>query len=649
MNRSLLIIYFFTGICYLGHSQENRNLPDSVIIVNDSVDYSFMEDPEKATQDSLKYKELEKLSKKSRMTEALYRLFFKTFDNKPKYAYREFRDQEAGFHRRAQGRTIRNINITTLDPFGYNLEDSTVTPGKFILKTGNLIHVKTNTSVIKNLLLFHTYDVYDSLLVKESERLIRSQTFVRDVFLRNERVGRDSVDVMIRVQDVWSTLPSLRISGHNPGFGLTDLNFAGTGTAFRATTYWNKGSGNVTHLSYLMPNIRSSYASLNLQYLFSPGNELSGVVDFDNYYYSPVSYNPKYMFSDNRNIIRSIEVNRPFYSPYAKAAGGLFLGQAMTTQNYIDDYDTLRFVSEKTNITDLWAGRSWRLNRFRTSGEGFTSLILSGRFVRTLTPGRTQMQIDRNIFGTHNYFFGGISLSSRKYYRDRYIFNYGKTEDVPAGMIAGITVGKEYQQRSRFYLGLNGGWGKYYSFGYLSSHLSYGTFKGSGGFQQGIFSGRITYFTRLLNAGTWRLRQFITTSFVFGLNRFPADNQPLKVGIKGFESIESLATNIGVISLQTQSYAPGSIAGFHFGPYFFSQFGILGEDPLVSSDNRYYSLMGLGLLIKNDYLMFNTFQVSISFYPFIPDRGYNIFRANAYKTTDFGFRDFQVSKPGIIE
>jgi hypothetical protein len=47
--------------------------------------------------------------------------------------------------------------------------------------------------------------------------------------------------------------------------------------------------------------------------------------------------------------------------------------------------------------------------------------------------------------------------------------------------------------------------------------------------------------------------------------------------------------------------------------------------------------------------MFRTFQLSFSFYPFIPEKGYNILKTNAYRTADYGFMDFEVSKPGIFE
>jgi len=60
------------------------------------------------------------------------------------------------------------------------------------------------------------------------------------------------------------------------------------------------------------------------------------------------------------------------------------------------------------------------------------------------------------------------------------------------------------------------------------------------------------------------------------------------------------------------------------------------------------SILHPGILIKNDYLMFNTFQVSMTFYPFIPGRGNNIFKTNVYATGDYGYRDFEISKPGVI-
>jgi len=56
----------------------------------------------------------------------------------------------------------------------------------------------------------------------------------------------------------------------------------------------------------------------------------------------------------------------------------------------------------------------------------------------------------------------------------------------------------------------------------------------------------------------------------------------------------------------------------------------------------------LGVLIKNDYLVINTFQLSIAFYPTIPGLGSDILKTNSFKTTDFGFKDFEIGKPAPV-
>ena len=66
-------------------------------------------------------------------------------------------------------------------------------------------------------------------------------------------------------------------------------------------------------------------------------------------------------------------------------------------------------------------------------------------------------------------------------------------------------------------------------------------------------------------------------------------------------------------------------------------------------NSKVYSQIGLGILVKNENLVFKTFQISISFYPLIPGTGQDVFKMNSFKTTDFGFRDFEIEKPaGMI-
>jgi len=61
-----------------------------------------------------------------------------------------------------------------------------------------------------------------------------------------------------------------------------------------------------------------------------------------------------------------------------------------------------------------------------------------------------------------------------------------------------------------------------------------------------------------------------------------------------------------------------------------------------------FSQLSLGVIIKNDFLIFNIFQLSVAFYPAIPGEGDNIFKMNSNTTNNFGFRDFVIGKPGVV-
>ncbi len=104
-----------------------------------------------------------------------------------------------------------------------------------------------------------------------------------------------------------------------------------------------------------------------------------------------------------------------------------------------------------------------------------------------------------------------------------------------------------------------------------------------------------------------------------------------------------------LFSFQRQSYIPWSFIGFRFGPYLNFSFGMLSDTSTRFRNSKLFSQIGLGVLIKNDNLIINTFQFSIVFYPSIPGKGENIFKFNSIQTADFGFRDFEIGKPATIE
>jgi hypothetical protein len=245
----------------------------------------------------------------------------------------------------------------------------------------------------------------------------------------------------------------------------------------------------------------------------------------------------------------------------------------------------------------------------------------------------------------------GIGISTRKYVQDRYIFNNGVIEDVPVGKVYELIGGYQIKNNlARPYLGLRFSAGNYYEWGYLSSNFEYGTFFHALIAEQGVFRAEVNYFTGLFEIGDWKFRQFIKPQLTLGLNRYSYDSLTLKdgYGLDGFNSSGLTGTSRMVLTLQTQSYAPWNFIGFHFGPFLIWSLGMLGDEYSRFNNSKLYTQFGIGVLIKNENLIFSTFQISISFYPTIPGYRNDVFKFNSLRTTDFGFRDFRIGKPDII-
>ena len=589
-----------------------------------------------AQQDSVKidsthlYENIESFSKRSKFTKFMYRLVFKPVTpglKKKAVKKKGYKELLQKPYSTFEGKIIRNITVITLDPFGYSATDTTVVSQNFLNRAGNGLHIKTHSITIRNLLLIHKNKPFSSLLAKESERLIRNQKYVHEVSFYVVAAGKksDSVDIFIRELDKWSIIPAGSVSTSKIRIDLTDKNFLGSGHEFQNSFARNFTKGiNFFNTNYTIPNIRNTYISTNL-HLVSDGY---------------------------KNFNRSFSVDRPFYSPVTKWAAGAFVSSQFKK-------DTLEVINSadipidlKFNTQDYWAGKAQQIFKGSTEDEFITNLILAVRYQRIRYSEKPSELIDPlHIYSDEDFYSASLGISTQKYVQDKYIFKYGVTEDVPVGKVYGLTGGYQVKNNAgRLYLGLRFSSGNYNTWGYLSSDFEYGTFFKASVAEQGVFNAGVNYFTELFEIGRWKFRQFVKPQMTIGINRFSYDSLTLNdgYGLDGFRSPSLSGTNRLLLTLQTQSYAPWKIIGFRFGPFLVCSLGMLGDEVTGFIKNKVYSQIGLGVLIKNENLVFNRFQISISFYPSIPGIGQNIFKMNAYRTGDFGFRNFEIGKPATM-
>jgi hypothetical protein len=605
--KNIVILFFvFALLCDFAFAQQAPAKPDSAKV----------------------YRDIETFSKKRKSTKFLYRIFFKpvaipkavqskvakkkTNQPKPYSAY--------------EGKIIREIYITTLDPFGHSVTDTTTAEQNFLSNAGNTMHFKTLRITIQNLLLIHKDEPFDSLLVKESERLIRSQRYVHEVAFKVESAGKksDCVDIYIRELDKWSFIPAGAISTSNFRLAITEKNFFGSGHEFKNDFNRNYIDGvNTFNTDYSIPNIRNTYVSSALHY------------GTDGY----------------KNYSRSITVDRPFFSPFAKWAAGI----SLSSQYRNDSLKTAELVNVpytlKYGTQDFWAGKSQRIFGGSSEAARVTNFIMTARYLRVRFHEAPPAIYDTaHNYSNEDFYLAGIGISTRKYFQDSYVFNYGIIEDVPVGAVYALTGGYQVKNNtSRMYFGLRYSFGNYTNYGYLSYDLEYGNFYRSSHAEQGVFTAAVNYFTGLIEIGNWKFRQFIKPQLTLGLNRFPTERLTInnENGIRGFSSSD-FGTKKIILTLQTQAYAPWNILGFRFGPYLVYSLGMLASEPHGFNKSQVFSQFGFGLLIKNDFLVLNFFQVSVAFYPNIPGSGTNVFKYNSISSTDFGFRDFVIGKPAPV-
>jgi hypothetical protein len=580
-----------------------------------------------AKKDSSKvYLKIEKYSNKRKFTKFIYKLIFEPVA-KQKIRKSSFQKIKKVNYAQFEGKIIRNIKIATLDPFGYSDVDSTQIPTSFLYKSGNALHLKTKNLAIRNLLLIHEKQPLDSLLVKESERLIRNQRFVSSISSQIKLVSQDSVDVSFRVLDSWSLIPDFSSSTSKSNFSLTERNFLGLGHEFSnsySKSLTNNQNGFST--SYSIPNIMNTFISTNLKY----------EIDFDN------------------NYSKSIDVERPFFSPYARWAAGIYLGQNLYTTLSLNKNQVLEIQNIKYNFQDYWAGHSYQIFKGNSEYNRATNFITTARYFNKNYIEKPFVNKDSlSIYDSEKLYLIGLGISSRKFTQDKYIFNFNVTEDVASGFVYNLTTGyqKKYNE-FQFYAGGRISIGSYFEFGYLSGNIEYGTFVNAGKTNQSTSSLKLVYFTNIQEIGKWKVRQFIKPQVIIGNNRLQANADKLTLngstGITGFSSETLFGTKKLLVTFQTQSYSPWKVLGFRLNPYLSYTAGMLGNQETGFSRSKLYSQIGLGVILSNDYLVFSSFQFSFSFYPNIPD-GNSVFKTNSISTSDFGLQGFEISKPVLVD
>lgn len=528
--------------------------------------------------------------------------------------------------RRYAGRTISAVRIRVLEVFGPTIADTSETAEGRIEHALNTLHMKSRTRAIRDNLLFTEGSRVDPFLLADSERILRERGSIEDarITLTPDRRVRNAVQVLVTVKDRWSLgLSGEAERGNRYGLRLSERNFIGLG--HRASGRLLVETDGPTRLGfglgYTVENLYGSFISLTSDYTDLPGEETLG-----------------------------LRFDRELTAPSLKYVGGVEL----RTASIGIEEETPCFADHGYNLMELWAGRTIRNRLDERVLAGRRNLVLAAGLRRIYFTRRPSIAPD-SCFRYHDRsdYLTSLSLIRRRYYRTNLLFSYGRAEDIPYGYLARFTTGMvDDSFQKRWYTGLTLTAGtRSERFGYGAGEIDIGGFPGGGRLELGALHGKGLWFSNILRAGDFRVRQFFEADYFSGIHRFGDETIDFLEGetIRGVGYTRAVTgTQRLLIRLETVAFTPWRAAGFAFSLYSFADVDFIGSHRRNIFSQDVYSGLGFGVRTRSPALGIGAIQFQLSWYPRLPVR-HDTVALDISGERRYIPLDFLSSRPEVLE
>jgi len=126
----------------------------------------------------------------------------------------------------------------------------------------------------------------------------------------------------------------------------------------------------------------------------------------------------------------------------------------------------------------------------------------------------------------------------------------------------------------------------------------------------------MNYFSNLVYLGPLKIRNFVNIAYARGFDR----NEEYLViaksnGFSGFTNDSLKGDQRIVVDLESVFFNPVNVFGFRFAFFGFADLAFLAHTNEVVNNGNFLSGIGFGIRIRNDNLVFNTFQIRLGFFP----------------------------------
>ena len=584
--------------------------------------------PDSLIRDTLKYEftKIKEFAYRRKLTRELYKMFFvnAASGNINVLHTQNSEDRFKDF----RGKTIRLISIKVLPPYGTNVYDSVYNEGdiSWWKDVVNKTHMGTSENVIRRQLTIKPGIQVIPFELVQNEILLRKLDYIDDVNIRvEESVGYpEYVDIVVVCKDELSWGGSVETNFlNNFKLGINNKN------SFKL--------GHVVDYEFSYRGTKDKKWGNKLEY---KANSIWGThIDIRGFYRND--------FYEKQ--VR-IDIERHFLTAQMRWAGGVAAGRVFYSED-LPDMNVSR-LDELFNyhFQDVWLGRSFSLPERYSYNQ---NVYLTGRFFTTHFIHRPLVDGDTNhLYYNRMNVLGSVVFTKLKYYKANLIYDFGRTEDVPAGLFVSATSGFEWSEYDNYvylateacYSHFNRHTERYYAF-----RAALGSYLSVDGFERGMLEVGANHISNLCNLGALRFRFYNDARYIRGFRRYPADHLYMEdTDIRGFSSDTLEGVQKLTVSVAATLFLPYIKKGFRTAISTFVDAGLLAPQGERLFHTQSYWGIGLGVNLRNDNVVIKNICLRFTFYPVIPPdgRGVQVMMSNSPGTK---FYDYRVTKPQVIQ
>ncbi len=531
-----------------------------------------------------------------------------------------------------EGRIIRKIIVRKI---GFERSIYDTAKRKIVndvTRIANSLHTNTRVQVIKDNLFFREKKPLDPYKLADNERHLRDLDFILDatIVVRPVRRSRDSVDVIVVTRDVFSLGGSFTPSSTDAyRFGIYDANLAGMGQRIELNGLYDADrSPNIgRQVLYFKNSVGGSFINATLSY-----TELN---------------NGSSLGLENEHAV-FFRLDRPLISPYTRMAGGMEFSQNWSA-NVFNESRTI-FRDYAYGIRDVWVGYNIGIKNRTTNRNRHFVAVRSFNQHFSKQPAQAVEQTNP-LYNDQSFILGEVSFFNQNFYKTRYIYGFGRTEDVPYGKQLTLLAGQVRQlNRDRPYVGAevvksfvrkNG------DFNTLS--FSAGGFYFNERIEDVVLLANASLFSRIVELRQFKVRHSLNISYSSILNQ--AIILPLRLnsefGLRRF-SADSLVGNKRLgIHAESVLFTPLTVLGFRFAPLVFADMAMIAPKNQNLFNQQAYFALGGGIRTRNENLVFGTIELRFYYFPVVTE-GLDPFRLTLSSNLQVKYSSGFVKKPAFI-